>query len=190
MSTSTVDLMTAHSDLPQGECNMRLRIATSFERFASAIIADNDYCRANGVKMIEPGTGNDSKNQLQVFETTLSIGRLTTTVERVRVLARLAARVSTDDIGTVERACEAALAQVKLLDANLWAHFESEGAQHLGGVEAAQLETDGFAWTASQKGHATEIRYREDVAPNEAAHKSTHAYLAQTAYLSERDMLG
>lgn len=187
MSRPTEELLT---DLPHATLNRSAREAAGYANFVESILSDLAHIEAEGLRRIDPGTGNDSKNQLQCYATDISPRMLSARVERVFTLARLGSHVSTDDLPKVEAAMRAAMAALRTLDTELWAKFAQKGAQLLTGPDAAQIETDGYAWSSSDKGHSTVIRYDDSAQGHDKAHKSAHRYLHASAYLSERDMLG
>lgn len=176
------------SDLPHATLNRSAREAAGFANFCEAILSDLAHIEAHGLTRVEPGSGNDSKNQLQCYATDISARELASRVERVFTLARLGSKVHEDDLPKIEAAMRASMAALRTLDADLWAHFSAQGSQLLTGPEAAQVETDGYAWSSSNKGHSTVIRHDKTAQANERSHKSTHRYLSGGAYLSERDM--
>ena len=176
------------TDLPHASLNRLCREAAGYANFVEAILSDLAHIDAEGLRRVDPGTGNDSKNQLQCYATDIDARILAQRINRLFTLARLGARVDVEDLPTVEAAGEAAMAAIRTLDADLWQTFCQQGSQLLTGPEAAQIETDGYAWSSSDKGHSTVIRYDETAQGNERSHKSTHRYLSGGAYLSERDM--
>jgi hypothetical protein len=176
------------SDLPHATLNRSAREAAGYANFVEAILSDLAHIEAHGLTRIEPGEGNDSKNQLQCYSTDIKPSMLARRVERIFTLARLGSKVNVEDLPTIEAAMRAAVSALRTLDIDLWRKFEQEGAQILSGPEAAQVETDGYAHSESRKGHSTVIRYDETALHYAKQHKSAHPYMHATAYLSERDM--
>lgn len=176
------------SDLPHASLNRSAREAVGFANMVEAVLNDLAHIDAHGLNRVEPGEGNDSKNQLQCYWTDITRADLDRCITRITTLARLGARVNVEDIASVESAMRASMAALRTLDIDLWRKFEQEGSQILSGPEAAQVETDGYAHSKSAKGHSTVIRNDETALEYTRKHKSAHRYMYGGAYLSERDM--
>ena len=196
LASSTPDLMLADdaASLPWESVNAAARVADAFLRFAETVIADNLHAKRHGLKIVDAyvnpdGREGDGSAKVKTYPTDLIVPEVFEAAQRVKTLARLAARCDRDDIPTVDKAARAALAALSMLDADLWGAWVASEKAHMSGPEAAILEIDGFAWTASRKGHSTVIR-NDDTAQNYSkAHKASHAYLSADGYVSEDDMI-
>lgn len=199
MSAQNVaDLMLAPDGQSQRQetVNACVRVALAFQDFARAVVRDNREA-ANGKTLIDAyvnpnGREGDGTSKVKTYPTEIRPVDVREIVSSLRTLGRLAHRVRTDDdmLAKVDRAARVHMARLANLDRALWDAWTGCEKSHMPADEAAVLDIDGFAWTASHKGHTTTIRYNETAQRHDRAHKSAHAYMAQNAYLSERDMLG
>lgn len=186
------------TDLPHAAVNATLRCAIGFDRFVSAVIADNRHASQHGLTVIDAysspnGREGDCSAKIKTFPTTATRADYAPLIGRIRTLAVLAGRVTKlascdDDMPVIDRAARATFAQMSMIDGDLWRAFVASEKAHLDGPAAAILDTDGFAWTASRKGHATTIRNDASATNYVKSHKSSHYYLDGGASLSERDM--
>jgi hypothetical protein len=189
--TQQITQTTDSTDLPHGTVNAMLRVGYGFERFALAVIRDNLHARKNGWTLKNAYLNPDAREkgeQVKTYPTEIIAPDVAEITRGMRTLAVLAARVHADDVPTIERAMRAKLAALGNLDRDLWTAWVTHEKAHLDSVAASVLETDGFAWTDSRKGHGTEIRYNDSAEKGMRAYKALHSGAAPTAYLSERDM--
>jgi len=187
----TLTAATDATDLPHGLCNAMLRVAWGFERFALAVIRDNAFAARNGWQIKNAYTrpnAREHEGQIKSYPTTVIAPEVAEITRGMRTLAILAARIDAEQVPTVETAMRAKLAQLGNLDRDLWNAWIGHEKAHMPSVDASLLEIDGYAWTASRKGHGTEIRYSESADKGMRAYKSLHAGATPTAFLSERDM--
>lgn len=186
------------SDLPQATVNAAARIAVEYADFCRSVIRDNKHAQAHGLKIVDAyvnpdGREGDGSAKVKTYPTTLRLSDVDVAERRVMRLALLAGRVAQlasrdDDMPRVEGAVRSALAQLGTLDTDLWHAWVKSEKAHLSGPEAAILDVEGFAWTASRKGYVTEIRYREDAQAYTRQGKHYVQGMDASAYLSERDM--
>lgn len=199
LASKTVDLMLESGSLPQETANAAARVALAYGDFLSNVISDNAHAAANGLKVVDAfsspdGREGDCSARVKTFPTDLTQGQVDRAVSRVLTLSRLAGRVSRlasrdEDMPKLERSVRASLAQLGTLDADLWQVWTTSAKAHLSGEDAAILDADGFAWTASRKGYATTIRYDETAQNYSRNGKSYTQGMDAMAYVSERDML-
>lgn len=195
LASATPDLHEPQmTDLPHATCNAGARVADAFLRFAQTVIADNLHARQHGLKIVDAyvnpdGREGDGSAKVKTFPTDLIVPTVFEAVERVKVLARLAARASADDQPTIERAMRASMAKLASLDSELWSAWVASEKAHMSGPDAAILEIDGFAWSSSRKGHSTVIRNDDSAQGYTRQHKASHAYLSTDGYVSEDDMI-
>lgn len=185
------------TSLKHERANLHAMIAIEFGDFAVQVIRDNAHATANGLHIVDAysnpnGREGDGTSKVKTYPTNLRTISVDRAVSNVRTLARLAARVRSDEamLDTVNSATEAAVAKLATLDPSLWSAWVASEKAHLDGPTAALLDVDGFGWAQGKgkvdKGYSTRIR---EEGTRIAKNRSEHAYTEQTAYLSEDDMI-
>jgi hypothetical protein len=194
LAQNTPDLMIATNSLAHEPVNACVRVALAYQDFCRAVVRDNREA-ANGKKLIDAyvnpdGREGDGTAKVKTYPTEILPCDVRQIVESLRTLSRLAHRVraDVDMMATVERAARVQMARLANLDRDLWNAWTTSEKAHMGGADAAILDIDGFAWTASRKGHTTEIRYSETAQGHDKAHKSAHYYMHAAGSVSERDI--
>lgn len=186
----------AADDLVNASANALFRVAFGFERFVSSVIADNLHAADAGVVILdalEPGDVRETASRMKVIPTDARMSDFAPIMSKLHTLAVLAGRVSKlesadDDMPRIVSAMQVEMSKLARVDFDLWDAFASSGKSHLTGPDAAILETSGFAWTASRKGHTTTVRYDASAERYIRSHKASHAYLPASGSLSERDI--
>ncbi len=169
-------------------CNGAVRVGLTFADFLHAVITDNGYVARNGLQLVnaqDSPDGRENESRVKTYVTSATHEDVNARMERIRLLARLAARTSDEDMPKVERAMRAAMAALSNVDRNLWDVFASQGKQLLTGVDAGVLDIDGSAWTSSLKGRDASLRHTGYTGAN----RNSHQYVATNAYVSERDLI-
>lgn len=194
LAQDTPDLMIARNSLSHEPVNACVRVALAYSDFVRAVVRDNREA-LSGKVLIDAytnpnGREGDGTRKVKTFPTDVRPCDVRQIVESLRTLSRLAHRVRSDQdlLDTVERSARAQMSKLAMLDRSLWDAWTQSEKAHMGGADAAILDVDGFAWTSSRKGHSTTIRYDESAQGHDRAHKSAHAYMGSSAYVSERDV--